>query len=142
MPGDLPAAIDLDDGRAVERSFPRFGALARCVHGGVLQEQYGIGRGVGHARLVELALHPPGVLIRDEPGSDHAQLAHRVDPTPPPLGPGPSTVQVVVSAVGRSGPQSRGRVHNSFIRVRAVSYLQHCSRTVPAPQIARPPSYG
>ena len=57
--------------------------LPAVYTGGCSQEQYRVGRGVGHPRLVELALHPPGVLIRDEPGSDHAQLAHRVDATPP-----------------------------------------------------------
>ena len=44
VPGDLAAAIHVDDGRAVGGPLVRFGALARRVHGRVLQEEDGIGR--------------------------------------------------------------------------------------------------
>ena len=44
VPGDLAAAVDVDDGGAVEGTFVRLGALARGVDGRVLEQQQGVRR--------------------------------------------------------------------------------------------------
>ncbi len=45
VPGDLAAAVHVDDRRAVERALPRLGALARGVDARVLQQQHGVRAG-------------------------------------------------------------------------------------------------
>jgi hypothetical protein len=72
VPGDLAAAVHVDDRRSVEGPLVRLGALARRVDGWVLQQQHRVGAGAGDAGGVQLALAGPRLLVVDEPGPDHA----------------------------------------------------------------------
>ena len=48
VPGDLAAAVDVDDRSAVGGALVRFGAFARRVHGRVLQKEDGVWRPAAH----------------------------------------------------------------------------------------------
>ena len=70
VPGDLPAAVDVDHRRPVERPLVGFGALAGRVDRGVLQQQHGVGLVAGDHLGVELPLDVPGTLVVDVIGSE------------------------------------------------------------------------
>ena len=69
VPGDLPAAVDVDHRRArvADRPVQRAGPLARGVDRLVLEQQAGVRDLARHAPLVQHPLQVPGVLVRDAP---------------------------------------------------------------------------
>ncbi len=69
VPGDLAAAVGVDDRRAVDRALVGFGALARGVDRRVLEQQQGVGA-AGDARLGQLALQLPGAVVVDDAQAD------------------------------------------------------------------------
>jgi len=72
VPRDLPAAVDVDDRRAVGRALPRLRTFARRVHARMFEEQYGVRlRPAQHAFLRPALLVPGGDVI------DGAEPAHR-----------------------------------------------------------------
>ncbi len=75
VPGDLAAAVDIDDRCAgiADRPVERAGALTRRVDGLVLKQQAGVRNLAGDALLVHLALHLPGLAVADGVGG-HSQL--------------------------------------------------------------------
>ena len=70
VPGDLPAAVDVDHRRPVERPLVGLGALAGGVDRGVLQQQRGVGLVAGDHLGVEVPLDVPGPLVVDVVGSE------------------------------------------------------------------------
>ena len=93
VPGDLAAAVDVDDRRAVERPLVRLGALAGRVDRRVLQQQQRVGRLAGDPGGVQLALPRPRLLVGDKAGAHDPQFAHapslsRRSGEPPRLQPG------------------------------------------------------
>ncbi len=67
MPGDLAAAVDVDDRRAriADRPVERAGALAGRIDGLVLKQQARIGDLARHTPIVDLALQVPGFDVAD-----------------------------------------------------------------------------
>ncbi len=78
VPGDLAAAVDIDDRDAVGGPFPGLGALARGVDGRVFEQQHGVGRAAVGDGGVDLALPVPGRLVVDASGADHLQFTHGI----------------------------------------------------------------
>src|SRR5690606_27043619 len=70
VPGDLAAAVDVDDRRAVQRALVRLGALAGGVDRGVLEQQHGVGQLAGHDLRVDRPLVVPGLLVVDVVGGE------------------------------------------------------------------------
>lgn len=68
VPGDLAAAVDVDDGSAVAGSLLGLGALARGVDRAVLEEVDGVGLLTRHDLRVRVALDLPRLLVVDEVG--------------------------------------------------------------------------
>ena len=69
VPGDLAAAVDVDDGGPVGRTFVRVGSLARGVHRRVLEEDDGIGRPACDDGSVQGTLLLKGLEIRHGVGA-------------------------------------------------------------------------
>jgi hypothetical protein len=86
VPGDLPAAIDVNHRRAVGRALPGFRALARRVDGRVFEQQHRVGFvAIGHGGM-DRALAIPGRLVVDASRADHLQFTHGIygtQPAPP-----------------------------------------------------------
>ena len=76
VPGDLAAAVDVDDRRAVGRALPDLGTPTRGVDGVVLEQQHGVGDLAGHPLRVQVALLGPGVVIADSAEANELQRAH------------------------------------------------------------------
>jgi hypothetical protein len=80
VPGDLPAAVHVDDGGAVEGPLIVRGAPAGRVDRRVFEKQHGVGNLVGEPRRVHPALLVPRLLVLDglgsEPHADEPQLTH------------------------------------------------------------------
>ncbi len=76
VPGDLAAAVDVDDRSAVERTLVRLGAASRGVDRRVLQQQQRVRPGALDPRGVQLALERPRLLVGDGPGPHDLQLRH------------------------------------------------------------------
>ena len=68
VPGDLAAAVDVDDGRAVGRPLLGLGALAGGVDRGVLEQEDGVGLLAADDLGVHVALDLPRLLVVDEVG--------------------------------------------------------------------------
>ena len=90
MPGDPAAAVDVDDGGAVDRPLGGVGALARGVDGRVLQQQHGVRRLARDHPRVQLALQWPRP-ARTRPGPARTRgartlrsLRHAAERTPRP----------------------------------------------------------
>src|SRR5262249_37748632 len=66
MPGDLAAAVGVDDGSAINWSLVRLSAPSRGVDGRVLQKQQRIGA-AGHSGVGQVALQLPGSEVVDRP---------------------------------------------------------------------------
>ena len=66
VPGDLPAAVDIDDGRAVGRSLMARGAGAGGVHRLVLEQDERVGARACDDLGMDAALQRPAILIGDE----------------------------------------------------------------------------
>ena len=123
VPRDLAATVDVDDGSAVGRAFLRLGALARGVHGAVLEEVDGVGLLAGHDLGVGVPLHLPGLLVVDEVGIEaevhetHAVRVRRAayDAGMPSAQPTPSTSL----RVGLVGYGMAGRRIHAPLMVRA-----------------------
>ena len=81
MPGDLPAAVDVDHWRGIEGAFGVLGPTPGGVDRLVLEEQDRVGPTVDHM-LVRRALQVPPILVRDRVGSepdvlnDNGRLRH------------------------------------------------------------------
>ena len=71
MPGDLSAAVDVDDRSAVHRAVQRLGALAGRIDARVLEQQHGAGFGAGDDGLVQTPLLVPGGAVLDDTGPYH-----------------------------------------------------------------------
>jgi hypothetical protein len=85
VPGDLAAAVHVDDRRAriTERPVRRGRPLARRVDGLVLEQQAAVGRLVGYAPGVNASLQVPAFEVIDGGGADVKvdKLAHFSQPT-------------------------------------------------------------
>ena len=69
VPGDLAAAVDVDDGGAVGRPLVGVGALAGGVDGGVLQEEDGVGAFARDDRAMDGALKVETLDVRHGVGA-------------------------------------------------------------------------
>ena len=80
MPGDVAAAIDVDDGCARITDWPVEGSrpFASRVDGLVLQQQAGIGDQASHPLLVDLSLQLPGIGIANRGGSQAEASEHQL----------------------------------------------------------------
>lgn len=80
VPGDLAAAVHVDDGGAVQWAFAVGRAPSGRVDGRVLQQQTGVRDGVLESGRVHLALLLPGLLVVDgllaESQPDEPKLSH------------------------------------------------------------------
>src|SRR5215211_3157530 len=80
MPGDLSAAVDVDDRRAVGGTLPGLRALAGRVDRAVLEQQHRVGSLIGRPGLVHRALLGPRLLVWHgglaEAEMDECQTAH------------------------------------------------------------------
>jgi hypothetical protein len=97
VPGDLPAAVHVDHGRArvADRPVQRAGALARRVDRPVLEQQADIGDLPPHPPFVQYPLQVPGFLVRDRGGAE--------------AGPGEDQLAVHASSLIENTPSDSGR---------------------------------
>jgi hypothetical protein len=66
VPGDLTAAINIDDLCAIGRSFGIFGSLARCVGTLVLKQYHGVWPSASNYLFMSLALKGKCVQVGDK----------------------------------------------------------------------------